>query len=312
MTVRAVVTDPRARAALRIAEVADPEPRPGQVLIDVRHISLNRGEVAFAGSLPPGTVSGYDASGVVARAAADGSGPAEGTRVVAFGPGAWAQRVAVDTDAVAEVPDAVDLAHAAALPMAGVTALRALRTRPILGRRVLVTGAAGGIGRFAVQLAALGGAHVVASVGSAARGEGLTGLGAREVVVGLDGIDGSFDLILDNVGGAQLVAAWPLLAPGGDLQSIGWASEEPAVFAPGSLFFLGRSRTISTFGDATAFGPDLATLLGLAAEGRLSAEIGLRDTWERLAEAAEALLGRQVAGKAVLDVEPWRAGQSGA
>ncbi|MEV7013446.1 zinc-binding dehydrogenase [Streptosporangium sp. NPDC051022] len=303
MTMRALVADPEAPAGLRFGETGEPEPRPDQLLIEVRHISLNRGEVMFAGRLGPGTVLGYDASGVVVRAAADGTGPAEGARVVAFGAGAWARRLAVGTDSVAEVPGAVDLADAAALPMAGVTALRTLRSRPILGRRVLITGAAGGVGRFAVQLAALGGAHVIASVGSAARGEGLAALGAHEVVVGLDGIDRQVDLVLDNVGGAQMVAAWRLLAPGGDLQSIGWASGEPAAFAPHSFFSHGPSRSISTFGDSTRFGPDLATLAGLVAEGRLSPEIGLRASWDRFAEAADALLGRRVAGKAVLDVE---------
>ncbi|WP_226900388.1 zinc-binding dehydrogenase [Nonomuraea phyllanthi] len=110
--------------------------------------------------------------------------------------------------------------------------------------------------------------------------------------------------ILDLVGGPQLTAAWQLLAPGGDVQSIGWASDEPAVFAPHSLFSLGPAKTISTFGDVHEFGPDLATLLGFSAAGRLSPEVGWRGSWERVAEAARALLDRRVAGKAVLDVDP--------
>ncbi|SPL89655.1 alcohol dehydrogenase, zinc-binding [[Actinomadura] parvosata subsp. kistnae] len=301
---RALIVDRDAPGALRLGPTADPEPAPHQLLVEVRHISLNRGEVAFAGRRPAGTVHGYDAAGVVVRAAADGTGPAEGTRVAAFGEGAWAERMAVDVTAVAEVPAEVDLADAAALPMAGVTALRTLRTRDILGRRVLITGAAGGVGRYAVQLAALGGAHVIASVGSARRGEGLAELGAHEVVVGLEGIDRPVDLILDNVGGPQLAAAWQLLAAGGSVQNIGWASDEPAVFEPYSLFFVGPAKTMSTFGDVREVGPDLATLLGFAAAGRLSSEIGWRGPWERYGEAARALLERRVAGKAVLDVVP--------
>ncbi|WP_246148745.1 zinc-binding dehydrogenase [Nonomuraea turkmeniaca] len=212
---RALIVDPDAPGSLRLGTAAEPVPAPHQLMLEVRHISLNRGEVAFAGQRPPGTVHGHDAAGVVARAAADGTGPAAGTRVVAFGAGAWAERMVVDTTAVAEVPREVDLADAAALPMAGITALRTLQSRSILGRRVLITGAAGGVGRYAVQLAALGGAHVIASAGSAARAGGLAGLGADEVVIGLDGIDRPVDLILDNVGGPQLAAAWKLLAPGG-------------------------------------------------------------------------------------------------
>ncbi|MGR6920243.1 zinc-binding dehydrogenase [[Actinomadura] parvosata] len=301
---RALIVDPDAPGALRLGTTAHPEPAPHQLLVEVRHISLNRGEVAFAGRRPAGTVHGYDAAGVVVRAAADGTGPAEGARVAAFGEGAWAERMAVDVTAVAEVPAEVDLADAAALPMAGITALRTLRTRDILGRRVLITGAAGGVGRYAVQLAALGGAHVIASVGSAGRGEGLAELGAHEVVVGLEGIDRPVDLILDNVGGPQLAAAWQLLAAGGSVRTIGWASDEPAVFEPYSLFFVGAAKTMSTFGDVREVGPDLAILLGFAAAGRLSSEIGWRGPWERYGEAARALLERRVAGKAVLDVSP--------
>lgn len=304
MTMRALIVDPDAPTALRFGTVPEPDPAPGQLVLEVRHISLNRGEVTFAAQRPAGTVHGYDAAGIVVRAAADGTGPSVGARVAALGTGAWAQRMAVDTTAVAEVPDGVDLADAAALPVAGVTALRALRTRPILGRRVLVTGAAGGVGRYAVQLAALGGAHVIASVGSAARTADLADLGARQVVIGLDGIDRPVDLILDTVGGPQLAAAWRLLAPGGDVQSIGWASGEPAVFEPYSLYSPGPAKTISTFGDADGPGPDLAVLLGFVADGGLSPEIGWRGSWERFDEAIQALLERRVPGKAVLDVTP--------
>ncbi|MGW0805149.1 zinc-binding dehydrogenase [Nonomuraea sp. NPDC002799] len=299
---RALIVDPGAPASLRLGTAPDPRPAPHQLVLDVRHLSLNRGEVAFAGQRPPGTVHGYDAAGVVARAAEDGTGPAAGTRVVAFGGGAWAEHMAVDTTAVAAVPDGVDLAGAAALPMAGITALRTLRSRSVLGRRVLITGAAGGVGRYAIQLAALGGAHVIASVGSAARAKGLAELGADEVVIGLDGIDRPVDLILDNVGGAQLVEAWKLLAPGGGVQNIGWASDEPAVFEPYSFFSMGPAKTMSTFGDVHEVGPDLATLLGFVAAGKLSPEVDWRGPWEKIAEAGQALLGRRIAGKAVLDV----------
>ncbi|WP_369408984.1 zinc-binding dehydrogenase [Herbidospora cretacea] len=302
MTMRALVVDPDAPGSLRLGTAPVPRPAPDQLVVEVRHISLNRGEVAFAHRLPAGTVHGYDAAGVVVRPAADGTGPAAGTPVAAFGPGAWAEHLAVTTDAVAAVPEGVALSDAAALPMAGLTALRTLRSRPILGRRVLITGASGGVGRYAVQLAALGGAHVIASVGSPARATGLTALGAHEVVVGLEGIDQPVDLVLDTVGGPQLTAAWALLAPGGDVQAIGWASGEPAVLAPNSLFSLGRAKTITSFGDVADPGPDLSTLLGHVAAGRLSPEIGWQGPWDRIAEAAGALLGRRVAGKAVLKV----------
>ncbi|MFC4589132.1 zinc-binding dehydrogenase [Sphaerisporangium corydalis] len=304
---KALVADAQGAAGVRVGEVPEPVPERDEVLVEVLHASVNFGEMRYAAYRPPGTVMGHDAAGVVLRAAADGTGPPAGSRVVAFGPGAWAQQAVFGTGSVAEVPEQVDLAEAAALPMTGITALRTLRAAgPILGRRVLITGASGGVGRIAVQLARLGGAHVIASVGSPARGAGLAELGADEVVVGLDTIGRPVDVVLENVGGPHLVAAWGLLGPGGNLQSIGWASGEPAVFPPNSTFGLGPARTLSSFGDVTDTGPDLATLVGLLARGELSAEVGWRGAWDLVAEAADALFARRIPGKAVLDIPPLR------
>jgi len=300
---RALIADPSARFALRLAAVPEPVPEPDQVLVAVHHASLNHGDLndARSGRVPPGGVLGSDVAGVVELAAA--GGPPRGTRVVALARGAFAEYSTVDLGALAEVPPSVELATAAALPVAGVAALQALRAAGVAaGKRVLVTGASGGVGRFAVQLAARAGARVTASVGSAARGEGLAEAGADQVVVGLDGIDQPVDVVLDNVGGPTLVAAWKLLAPDGSLQSIGWSSDEPAVFPPYST--IGPPKSLSSFlieGDA---GGALATLLDLLAAGDLSVEIGWRGPLERVAEAAGALLARRVRGKAVFDVRP--------
>jgi NADPH2:quinone reductase len=299
---RAVVVDPQAPLSLRLSDAPEPVPGPGQVLIDVGHTSLNYGEVngIRSGGGRTGAVPGWDAAGVVA--APNDAGLPVGTRVVTMGGGGgWAQRRAVDVAELAVVPDEVDLAVAAALPVAGVTALRALRAAgPTLGRRVLVTGASGGVGGFAVQLAAAGGAHVIASVGSPARGAGLSELGADEVVVGLDGIDRPVDTVIENVGGPSLVRAFDLLAPGGSLQSIGWTSGEPAVFPVYGT--VGPAKSLTSFDMGSAVGTDLAVLLRLAASGRLRVEIGWRGSWDRVHEAVEALFARRVNGKAVLDV----------
>lgn len=300
---RALLPAVDAPAGLALGTAGEPAPRPDQVLVDVRHISLNYGELHFLSRLPAGAVPGWDASGVVVRAAANGQGPAIGTRVLTYGAafGAWAERRAVSLDELAVVPDSVDLAQAAALPVAGVTALRALRAAgPLLGRRVLVTGASGGVGRFAVQLAARAGAEVVASVGSPERGAGLEALGAGQVVAGLDGITRPVDVVLDAVGGAQLVAAFELLAPEGVLVSYGCASGEPSVFPPYSTVGPGKSLVSFRIGDR--LGADMATLLRLVEERRLTVDTGWRGPWEKAAEAAEALLGRRLLGKAVLDV----------
>src|SRR5262249_52412115 len=140
---RALVVTPGSGSGLTTQDVPDPVPAPNEALVEVRHSSLNYGDVSRTADAPAGSVLGWDASAGVLEPAADGSGPAPGQRVVTFGySGAWATRRAVPAAEMAVVPESVDLAVAAALPVAGVTALRALRgAGPLLGKRVLVTGA---------------------------------------------------------------------------------------------------------------------------------------------------------------------------
>ncbi|MBB5776687.1 zinc-binding dehydrogenase [Nonomuraea jabiensis] len=312
---RALVVGPGAEG--RFAEVPEPAPGPGQALVEVRHASVNFSDLRHIGRLPEGTVLGYDAAGVVLRAAEDGTGPREGARVAAFGAGAWAERAAFDTGSMAVVPEGVDLVRAAALPMAGLTALRSLRAAgPGPGSRVLVTGASGAVGRLAVQLAGRAGAHVIASVSRPERAARLAaGLGAPEraarpaaglaapadIVVGLDGVE-PVDVAIETVGGPALVAAWALLKPGGNLQSVGWACGQPAVFPPNSTFSLGPARSLNSFGDVTAPADDLAHLLALVAAGELSVDIGLNSSWEDLEDVKAAQLGGSLTGKIVLTV----------
>lgn len=298
---RALVVDPSATEAVRLAEIDEPDPVGDEVLVETRQAALNYGDLndARSGRLPAGAVLGSDVAGVVLRSGR--SGPPPGTRVVALARGAFAERVVVDLGSLAEVPMAVDLADAAALPVAGVAALRALRASgALLGRRVLITGASGGVGRFAVRLASIGGAYVIASVGRPERGAGLAELGADRVVVGLDDIEPPVDVVLDSVGGSQLVAAWELLAPGGSLQSIGWTSGEPAVFPPYST--IGPPKSLTSFLIDGPVATELADLVRLVESGALPMELGWHGPLERFAAAADALRERRVNGKAVLQV----------
>ncbi len=220
-SIRAVVVDPAIPERLVLREVPAPSPAPGEALIRVSTVSLNRGEVRRSTTAEAGWRPGWDLAGIVEKAAADGSGPQAGTRVVGFVPsGAWAEQVAVSTRVLAELPPAVSFAQAATLPIAGLTALLALeRGGSLLGRRVLITGATGGVGYFGCQLANLAGAHVVAHLRQSEHEALVRSAGAKDVVVGTDLSEarqfGPYSVILESVGSTVLSGALGLLAPGG-------------------------------------------------------------------------------------------------
>ena len=290
------------------ADVPDPRPTHTQALVEVKAFSLNRGETRRLESLEPGTVTGWDVAGVVKEAAADGSGPQVGARVVGLMPaGAWAELAAVGTDWLAELPDAVSFEQAAALPVAGITALRALEVGGyVLGKRVLVTGASGGVGRFAIQLAKLAGAHVT---GIARRTEGLHELGAEEVTPEIDLRGPTYDVVLDGVGGEVLGAGIQRVAPGGVVVSFASTVAEPVSYPARELFARApRARVYGLYVFAelqhTQSGSsDLTRLAQLVAAGKLDPQIDLTLTWSEAGQAIEALLDRRVNGKAVLRID---------
>jgi len=210
---------------------------------------------------------------------------------------------------MAVLPEEVGFAEAAALPMAGLTALRALRLGggDLLARRVLVTGASGGVGRFAVQLAALSGASVSGVVGSPERGQGLAEMGASEVAKSVGDAEGSFDLILESVGGRSLEAAIAKLAPGGTLVVFGKSSGEKAAF---DLYdFVGlwpqgaRIEVFFSASGARPVGEDLGLLSPLLATGKLVSQVGWEGSWYDIAVGIDALRERRVAGKAVFHLD---------
>lgn len=268
------------QSKLQIREVADPEPRSDEVLVNVKAFSLNRGEVRGVASASDGTVPGWDVAGV----------DDEGRRVVGIvRKGAWAEKVAVRRTAMGELPDGVTFEDAATLPVAGLTALRALQyASPLLGKRVCITGASGGVGMFAMQLAGLGGAQ--------ARG-----------VRALENANEQFDVILDSVGGTSLANALHSVAPGGIVVSFGNSANEPTTFDVRPFFLRGRAtlRGLIIFDEVEhePFAPrGLAYLASLVGSGALKTEIASVRNWDEVQTSIDELRDRKMTGKAVLRI----------
>jgi NADPH:quinone reductase-like Zn-dependent oxidoreductase len=296
---------------LELTEVPEPHPSADQAIVEVAAYSVNRGEIlnlsgASGTPAPAGWRPGQDVAGTVVRAAADGTGPATGARVVAHSEGSgWAERVTVPVGKLTGLPAQVPDTMAAALPLAGLTALRLVRTAGNLtGRKVLLTGASGGVGHYLTELAAANGAEITAVSASAERGSRLAELGAAEVVQDVAATDGPFDLVLESVGGKTFGAALARLASGGTVLWYGQAGLEPPVLdffalVPVSPFTL---RHFPHWVSETTDGQDLATLVRLVAAGRLHPEIGRVAHWRQTPAVLADLDQRRIRGNAVLTV----------
>ncbi|HET7273111.1 MAG TPA: zinc-binding dehydrogenase [Rubrobacter sp.] len=309
---RAVVVDPEAVGRLSLAEAETPDPAPSEALVRVAAVSLNRGEVRRAEMNEPGFRPGWDLAGTIERPAADGSGPEVGTRVVGFLPsGGWAELAAVPTNALAGLPESVSFEEAATLPVAGLTAMYALeKGGGLVGKNVLVTGASGGAGLFALQLARTSGARVVALVRRAEHVEMVSEAGAHEVVVDEGGDaareKGPYHLILESVGGEVLGNALSMLAPEGTCVSFGVSGSVEVNFDARSFYLTGGAKLYGfiLFHEVIAnpASEGLARLVRLVEEGVLRPRVEVEAPWTEVGEVAARLIDRGYTGKAVLRV----------
>lgn len=303
---RGYLTDPGAPRGLRLDDaVAEREAAPDEAVVAVEAFALNRGELLSLAVRGRGWRPGRDAAGTVAVPAADGSGPAAGTRVVAIvDEGSWSDQVTVPTDRLAPLPDGVSITDAAALPTAGLTALRALREGgSVLGERVVVTAATGGVGQFAVQLARAAGAHVTALVSRPESLEEARAAGAHTVITDLADGPGGYRLAFDGAGGDTLRQVVGQLAPHGVVVAYG------AMAGPTTLSFADLHATINPrvigfvhVDPPATRGADLGVLADLVASGAVVPRIGLVDDWSRAREALDEMSDGRVRGRVVMTV----------
>lgn len=311
--IRAVVVDPEAPDRLAFREVAAPTPAPNEALVRLAALSLNRGEVRRVGMAVAGWRPGWDVAGTVEQAAADGSGPPQGARVVGLLPvAAWAELLAIPTESLAILPDEVSFAQAATLPVAGLTALYVLEQGgSLLDRNVLITGASGGVGQFAVQIARTAGARITALVHQERHAAAAKEMGAQRVLVSADGAAaaefGPYDLIAESVGGATLGNAMAMVAPGGTCVTFGPTSGAQVTFDVSRFYMVGGTNLYGfiLFHETRRrpAGQGLARLAKLVANGQLRTPIAVEASWKEIGAYSRQLLERRYSGKAVLHVD---------
>ncbi len=321
---------------LVLEDLPTPEPGPGQILVRVESASVNYADLIrrrndpypFPTTLP--FLPGSEVAGTVERLGSGVAGPPPGTPVLALvggdGSTGYAQYAVAEAAQVIPIPPGVDVDAAAGIVVAGATAMLTLTTVGHLaaGETVLVEGAGGGVGGFAVQIAKLLGATVVAAASTPARRKAALALGADHTVdytapgwtdqvrahTGGRGVD----LVLETVGGPTFAGALSVLAPFGRIVVAGMAGREPLRLDAAtvrSLFYdpaLNQSLHVFNLGLYFGLAPEsagaaLAELLGHVASGRVRVDVAHVLPLAAAAEAHRLVEDRATTGKVIL--KPW-------
>lgn len=299
---------------MRLTEIEKPIPAAGQVLVRIHSVSLNAADYRSMqmGIGPRSGIFGADIAGQIEALGPDTKKFRIGDAV--FGDlsvndfGGLAEYVAAPETLLAAMPDTVSFEQASAVPMASITALQGLRDKGRIqtGHHVLIVGASGGVGLFAIQLAKQYGAHVTA-VCSSRKAELAASLGADAVIdytrTPLGSLPGKFDIILAVNGNYPLHTYKKLLSPGGTCVMIGGALTQIArFFLLGPLFSIGSKKLRILAAKASA--EDLAFVMKLVEEGRVRPVIDRRYSLPEAWEAYEYIKAGHSAGKVVINVIP--------
>ncbi|QGZ64883.1 NADP-dependent oxidoreductase [Paraburkholderia acidisoli] len=289
--------------ALRQLDIPVPEPRADEVLIEMQAAGLNPVDLkTLQGHFPlvkqdtlPLTL-GRDVAGVIVKRGADAQAWPQGARVCGFigqGQGALAEYVVASASALAGVPSSCAIDAAGALPLAALTAWQGLFDYGKLqgGQRVLILGASGGVGRFAVQFARHAGAQVVATA-SAHEHSALLALGAKDVIdytsQDIEDIGDEVDLVFDLLGGEAQTHAWPRVKQGGALVS---TLDEPSQSEASARGARGTRYT------ARPDGGQLAQIVELVELGVVKIEVVERFAFDETAKGFERLKKGHLHGK---------------
>ncbi|HEU0192695.1 MAG TPA: zinc-binding dehydrogenase [Gaiellales bacterium] len=325
-----ILSTPGGPAGLRAEERPDPRPAPGEVVVELRTAALNHRDVWTREnpSTPRGSVLGSDGAGTVVEHGAGASGPPLGSEVVinpsvhwgdredAPGPdwsilgvprmGTYAERIAIPADHVRPRPGRLTWQESAALPLAGLTAWRALVTRGGVGpgTRLLVTAAGAGVSTFLVQIARELGATVVVTSSSHVKIERAIELGADRGVLYTDDDwpeqVGEVDVVIDSAGAPAWNGALRCLRRGGTLVSFGRTAGERVELDIPQVYFGQWNLLGTTMGSPREFD----ALLEHLARARWRPVIDSVFPLEEAAAAHERLLEPGRFGKVVLEIAP--------
>jgi NADPH:quinone reductase len=303
----AVINTPGQAEPVALREVEEPNPAPNEALVQVAAFSLNRGELAQLSRLDHGWRPGQDVAGTILRQAADGSGPPAGARIMGLTEEAgWAERTAVRTDRLAVISDDTRFEDAVALPIPGLTALRALRRGGfLLDKKVMITGATGIVGSLAIEFAALAGARVTA-VGRPDASSQLRRRGASQVIEQPTATAERFALILESVGGACLQGAMERVAPAGIIVVYGNTSREPAPFDFRNFSSAQNARIETLFHYSaeppSAFAGDLQILAERLAARQIHPIVSGEHNWSELPGIVKKLATGRFRGKHIFRI----------
>ncbi len=305
---------------LELVDIPKPVPKSKEVLVKVSAASVDAGVLhLMTGDIPmvrlifgiraPRSRPGISFSGTVAEVGSEVTGFEIGQTVFGTGSGAFAEFALAKQDKLAVLPEGSDLALASTLPVSASTALQAVRDYGKIksGQRVLVTGASGGVGSFAVQFAAQQGA-IVTGVCTSDKQEFVSRLGASQTIdYKLEKINGVYDVIIDIASPLSLKETRKLLAPGGTLVIVGAASKHGSSGMDRNL----RASFISSFVKESLVWlmqsenkDDLEKLSALLAQGKIKSVVDKVFPLEQTREAVEFFSSGKTKGKVVIQILP--------